>query len=303
MKYIFYLSILLASLFLLSNCGDSFSTVVDVEPPEFVPKMTISSFINDQDSVINFYVGRNRDILVEGEFEEYDLDSASITVEKLSSSEIISGIPEDPFSIRGFTYNYFLEVPDQFFSGGESYTFEISHPDYDVSTTTLQFPEAKDNLTNIVYNQNDGVDVEGDDNSSVRFDIVDDPATEDYYEIELFSEGGNGNFGSFWIETTDPSGIKGFPNDNLLFSDQSFNGETKSIKVKFDRWNYDPVVDPPLKLIWKTLTKDAYEYSLSGRRYNDTDGTPFLSPVQLHSNVNGALGNISMKTGVVYTIE
>ncbi len=305
MKNILFISMALLTLFFLNNCGDSFATIVEIDPPEFEPQMTISSFINDQDSLTGFFVGKNRDILEAGEFEDYDLDDVSITVTKEASSEVLTGAPVDPFVnfAFAFTYNYALEIPDQFFAGGENYTFEVSHPDYNSSVTTLQFPIVKDNLRDIVYNQNDGVDIDGDDNSSVRFEIVDDPLTEDYYELELFSEDLNGNFGSFWIETTDPSGIKGYPYDNLLFSDQSFNGETKSIKVKFDRWLYNPDVDEPLKVIWRTLTKDAYGYSLSGRRYNDTDGTPFLSPVQLHSNVNDALGNISLKTEVVYLVE
>lgn len=303
-KYIFFVSVVMLGI-LLDSCGDTFSTVVEIDPPDFESKMTITSFVEAQDTVVGFFVGRNRGILEEGDFRDYELDSVSVAVRKEGTGETISAVkPVDPFGVFSFASNYVLvDIPPQYFEGGNSYTFSVSHQDYPESVTTLVLPSAEDNLENIVYKQNDGVDLEGDDSSSVSFDIVDDANAENYYELELFSVNGFNNFGTFWIESTDPSGVKGFPDDNIFFSDESFNGEVKNIKVKFDQWNYDPANGDKLELYWRSISKDTYEYSKSSKRYSDTDGTPFLSPVQLHSNVNNALGNISMKSEVLYEIQ
>lgn len=290
--------------FFLSNCGDTFSTVVELDPPEFEPKMTVTSFINSQDTFVAVFVGKNRGILESGEFDDYRLDSISLEVKNETTGAVISGEPIEQFTIFSYAYNYMLETDSKdYFSPGQAYTFTLDHKDFPTSSTTLEFPPIRENLRNITYKRNDGIDIEGDDNSSVSFEIVDNAETVDYYECELFSVSNFNGFGTFWIETTDPSGVKGFPDDNIFFSDESFNGEVKKIKVKFDRSNYDPDEGGILELKWRAISKDAYEYSKSTKRYNDTDGTPFLSPVQVHSNINNGLGNISLKTETIYSVN
>jgi len=280
---------------LLKSCGDTFSTIVEIDPPEFESKLTVTSFISAQDTYAGFFVGKNRSILDAGDFEDYELDSATVVIKSEATGEELTAVPNSAFNNFSYAYNYLVEnIPLGFFKQGNEYTFSVDHPDYSESVTRLELPRAVDNLKDIVYKQNDGVDLEGDDSSSVSFDIVDEATKENYYELELYSEGGNNTFGTFWIETTDPSAIRGFPYDNIFFSDESFNGEVKNIKVKFDRWLYNPDEGDSLELRWKSISKDTYEYSKSSRRYSDTDGT---------SNVNNALGNISMKSEVIYPVR
>jgi len=302
MKSILFATILITAAFAMSNCGDTFSTVLEVDPPEFESKMTLSTFIDNQDSVFGFFVGRNRDIFVSGNFDDYKLDDASISITKASSGEVIIAEDVQPVGQFSFSYNYWI-TSSEFFVPGDEYTFVLEHTEFSKSETTLYFPALIDNLENISYKRNDGIDLEGDDNSSVTFEIVDDANTEDYYELEMLTIGGFNQFGTFWIDTSDPSATKGNPDDNLLFSDNSFNGERKKVKVNFDRWNYDPESNTTLVMKWKAISKDAYDYSKSARRFNDTDGTPFLSPVQIHSNVNDALGIISFKAVTEYIVE
>ncbi len=292
----------LSTLLFVASCGDSFSTVLDVEPPEFEPQMTFSTFIDNEEPFVGFFAGRNRDIFVGGDFDEFELDDVSITVTNHSTDEILIGQELDTTGFVGFTYNYFA-LDTGFFTPGAEYTFLLEHADFPESETRLQFPPVSDNLENLSYKQIDGINLEGNENSSITFEIVDDPNNADFYELELMTLDGFNTFGTFWIESTDPSALKGFPEDNLLFSDQSFNGERKRITVNFDRFNYDPEVNEALIVRWKTLSSSAYSYSLSARRFVNTLDTPFLSPVQIHSNVNDAIGIISFKGITEYVIN
>lgn len=298
-KYIF------AVLFftMLNSCGDTFSTVIEIDPPEFESKMTFTTYITAGDTIVEMFIGKNRSILEGGELEDYNLDNAKVTIVKPSEGLQLD-TDNNPQTTFNSAYNYGIKLPDaSFFSPGETYIFRVEHPDFTTSETELVFPEEDAVLENFTYKREDGLDEEFDESSSISFDIVDRAGKDGFYELSATTI--NGFFGenSFWISTLDPIGTKGSPNDNLFFADETFDGERKRITIKFDRYLYEPEQNSYVELTWSNVNEGHYTYSRAISRYSNADGVPFLSPVQVTSNVNNALGNISLKTETKYQVK
>jgi len=300
MKSIKYIAFAVVTCFALSNCGDTFSVVSEIDPPEFEDKMSVSSFISSEDTMVNVFVGRNKNIFNQGGVDDYGLDGTAISIVKEASGESLS---LEQILGPQRTYNYtFSKVDMGFFEPGLNYTFTVDHPDYDKSVTTLAMPAQRKNLENIKVSENDVTTIEGDDSSRVTFDIVDPADTNDYYELEIAIKGRgiNTNYTRF-LETIDPVGVRAYPQDNLLISDATFNGQTKNLAVTFDKGLYNPKNDT-LVIRWKSLNRGSYEYAKSLIRHLDTQNAPFLSPVQIHTNVNDAIGSINLSVESTYEI-
>lgn len=302
MKNLFYLFSLVVLASVLGSCGDALSTRIEIDPPEFEEQMSLTTFIDAYDVQVNMFLGKNRNILDTGGFNEFGLEDAKLTITKVSEGISLDSEVDGISTING-PFNYSLVFfNNEFFVPGDQYTFRLDHKDFESSITTLDFPTKGAVLGNIVYKREDGLDAEFDQASSISFDIVDDPAKNDFYEIEAFTAGGFNNL-SFWISSIDPVARKGRPDDNILISDESFNGERKRITIKFDRYLYDPALADHIELRFRTVNEGFYKNSISLAKYYETEGTPFTSPVQIHSNVNGALGNVSFKTTDVYLVK
>ncbi len=294
---------LLSLILLLDSCGDSFSTVLEIDPPEFEKQMSLFADISAGDQSVVFWAGQNRGILETGSWEDYDITGANLSI-----TNIDSGINYDStnviFGFNGENYLY-RNLDEDFFRDSDSYDFVLDHPDFEPLSTTLTFPR-QGKLENISYEYEDGIYLEGDEASSITFDIVDDPDEANFYELELFRQTGPMSSQSsreLEIFTTDPTGLKGFPDENLFFSDESFNGQRRQIIVKFDRFRFDPESDDELVLKWRSINEGYYKYRISLERFLDTDETPFVSPVQVFSNVNNGFGVVSLSSEVVYPIE
>ncbi len=303
MKYFIYLLVSILSGFFLGSCGEALSTRLEIDPPEFESQMSLTTFIDAYNVQVNMFIGRNRGILDIDDFDEYGLDDAKLTITK-ESEGISIDTEKDGFVPTSGPFNYSLIFfNNEFFEPGDQYTFLLEHSDFESSITTLEFPTQGAVLENIVYKREDGLDEEFDQASSITFDIVDDPAKNDYYELEAATVGGGGNDLSFWISSLDPVARKGRPIDNILISDNTFNGERKTITIRFDRFLYNPEINDNIELRFRTVNEGFYKNSISLAKYYETEGTPFTSPVQVHSNVNKALGNISFKTTDIYIVE
>lgn len=302
MKNLIYLAILAVISAFLVSCGDILSTRIEIDPPEFEDEMTLTTFVDAYSVNVNMFVGKNKSIFEEGNLQDYALEDAKITITKESEGISLDSDTDGIDSNNGI-FNYSLVFfNNDFFTPGDQYTFKLEHADFESSITTLDFPSMGAVLENIVYKREDGLDAEFDQASSITFDIVDNPDRNDFYELEASTDQG-WSATSFWISCLDPIAKKGRPNDNLLISDETFNGEKKRLKIRFDRYLYDPQDGGTIELKFRTVNEGYYKNSISLAKYYETEGTPFTSPVQIHSNVNGALGNISFRTTEIYTVQ
>ena len=283
MKYI--LTILMLS-YLLTACSDSFSTVVEVDPPEFEKQLVVGAFLDLNESRSEFFIGRNVSIFENSDTENFQINDASVTILR-EDGEIVNSKADDVFP--QFHANYSISNPLDFYVVDKDYTFTIEHPDFPVSSTTLRFPKLGQ-VENVVFVYEDGVDEDGDDSSSITFDIVDVSNVDNYYELSIGIENLN-----FRLSTIDPSATEGSSSKNLLFSDETFDGERKSIQVKFDRSSYPEEGGVQINFNWDSVNEGYYNFVKSLNRQQNTQDNPFASTVPVFSNLNNALGTIGLR--------
>ncbi len=294
MKYIQFFLVCLVCAF--CSC-DSLTTTLDTDDEEFfAQRMVIGSIIDVNTDVIWFFVGENRSFLEEGRFEDFNLSGASITIEKDSSGEIIDFVNGDEFpEERAENYRYILDEAEANFVEAGSYTFSVGHPDYPESETSLTIPE-KGQIENVEFDFEAGIDLNGDEISSLTFDILDQPGP-DFYELQVLIDGRQ-----VAIETFDPSGSKGNNFSNLLFRDDSFDGQRKRIEVNFNRFFWNPSESETIALNWISVNEGYFLLSKSVQRQSETIDNPFSSAVQINGNVNDALGVIGFRNSNVFEI-
>ena len=301
MRSIYYILFIILSISLFYSCGDSFTQTLDIDEPEFKSQMTFFTRSTLGDTLVEYLVGRNVGIIQSGPETNYFLQDAELSILRLPAGPRFNFKEHGVWNGSGY---YTLQgLQKDFFQEGQKYRYELSHPEFTNSITELTFPKLG-SITNIEYKFEGGLDEEGDEASSINFDILDLAAEENYYELELLKYNHENDLmpHSIWIFTIDPTAIKAIPDDHLFFSDESFDGEAKNIEIKFDRWNYDPDSGARLELRWRSINKGYYDYVKTLSRFSDTQDTPFISPVQVSSNVNDALGAIGLRAEIVYEI-
>ena len=283
-------------------CGDSFSTVVEIDQPEFKDRLVFFSIAMNNDTAIAYNIGQNRGLLAEGVDNDYLIDDVRVVVSNETTGTTFDS-DDGAITFNQGTY-FFEDVPSDFFLGGQQYKYQLSHTGFPDSETVLEFPK-KGELKDITYKYEDGVDEEWEEASSISFTIVDDPSAENYYELEARAYrqfDTQETQRSFWIFTTDPTATKATHEDNLYFSDETFNGEEKNLTIKFDRWLFNPDEDEHIQLIWRSINKGHFLYTKTLDRALKNGENPFVSPVQVYSNVTDGLGAISFRNEVSYFV-
>ena len=287
MKYLKTLLLLISTLLFLS-CNSLTTTLETDESDFFADQMTVSSVITEGNNSLSFHVGMNRGFLDSGDFDEFNLPDASIIIRNETSGEILD-FADGEFNHSSPEENYELPVIDENFFQTGDYTFTISHPDFPTSETTLPFPN-KGILENIEFEFEGGIDVDGESISDISFDVIDEPGV-NFYELQIVIDQARVN-----LETFDPSGSKGFNSRNILFRDDSFDGQTKRIEVNFRSFFWDPIESPEILIRWFNVNEGYFLQSKAVARQEASVDNPFSSAVQINSNVNDAIGVISLRS-------
>ncbi len=297
------LQYIIFSCLIIQGCGDSFSTIIEIDPPEFESQLSVTGFVNSGEPLINLEVGRNLSILTDSDAADFAVDGAFVSITKMSSGIEVNSVSNiDPSVTR--EGRFILVFPDtNFIEEGESYTFLVEHPDFENSETTLLCPEEGAVLSNLRYNREGGLLSDFEEASSISFDITDFGENSGYYQLSgrVMRQGVLSS--TFNMESTDPIAQKAFPRDDIFISDDTFDGETRTLTIRFRRFFFIPEVDDYIELTLASISEGTFNFSRSLERFDATNGVPFASPVQVTSNVNNAQGNIGLATQTRYIVE
>lgn len=102
----------------------------------------------------------------------------------------------------------------------------------------------------------------------------------------------------FWDLVPDYTG------DSFLFSDQTFQGETREFIMKItDRgfWFIDSI--KTVDLLVQAIDYNYYQYLLTFAQYWTTDEAPFTNRAKIFSNIEGGYGIFGSKNGVKVELE
>lgn len=282
------LYIILSIFFILTSCEDAFETTLEIEPPEAPQALVMNCYIGQNDTLINMGISKVAD-LVEVDFALSKIDDAEVFIRNINSGEEKAFMPWETNN----PYNYVQECDSDWFQPGEEYEIVATHPDYNTISATQLMPEVP-TFTIREYNEDGGIDQEGDDASEIILDIDDLPGAS-YYKLSLFEyyeQDGFVSLGSaIELSSTDPSTLEGYNYFSLLMEDATFDGESKSITLKFRRnyTNHDR-----LALVIRGVTEDYFRCSKTLELEDESEDNPFQTPVQVYTNVESGFGIFSM---------
>lgn len=294
------LIVLIAFLF-LQSCQDFFTTTIKVDPPEHTEQLAIHGFFTAQDSLLKVSVATTVGLLGDTRDDINQVNDA--TVEVFSGATKVATLLNNTNQSSTDFYNFYFDLGAPLSQFGSEFELRVSHPDFPTASVTQQLP-TEVIPEEITYIENAGVDEEG--YPASGFDIkINDPAGEDnYYEITLLVV--DTTFGNIYgypqyLSSIDPATSRGVNYDELIISDDNFDGSDYTLRVTFD--NY--VTNQLLIVQWNSITRDQYLYSKSIKAYRDASdfGGPFAEPVSIYSNIDNGLGVFGVKNTTLIEIE
>ena len=203
---------------------------------------------------------------------------------------------------------------------GQAYTLRATLPGLETAESTLTLPgpaaiESAAYLPRTVPNQN-AAEYKG------RLSVVlrDDPAAANYYLAFarlLDRQGQPGNFGSVDVDYDSQGNTASIGQFQLSspqqqysiypFADTDVNGQRITLASDIRYYAYCPpgssCPQPGyIEVHVSSITKEAYDFYLSRRRYYDSNGNPFAEPAPLDSNVQAGYGLFGGATDATYRI-
>lgn len=294
MKNIFQIAFLI-SLFTLNACSeDFFESTVEIEIPEHIPTLAVSGVLTEGYDSIRFLVTTSQSI--------NDLNAPK-PLEGANIQLFKDGNLLPAFTSNGDFFETILNSSD--LEAGSTYRLEVEHPDFEAVSSTQIMPE-KTKIDSFIFEKDGTLDEFGDIVDELSIEFTDDPNEENYYMFQFIEEGvriDSWNQDTFkfkdarYIETRDPNvvygfnGYSGFGSGRVpMLSDASFNG--KKIKVIFSSYSSDWSNQTTEKITayLTSISKERYFYLSSLGSYYDSDGNPFVEPVNVAGNIENGLG-------------
>ncbi len=284
-----FLFVFIISIGFLSSCEDFFESTIELDAPVPENFLFVSTTIDLEDERIYASITRTVSVAdISNPFGNSILTDADVRISKDNSGVELS-LEYDPLAQS--PVHYISNIPMGFYEEGESYTFSAEHSDYPRAYVTEVFPR-KVELNGISFEEEGGVNEEGNERSRVTINFQDPPGKQ-YYEVIVFESTGNvsnNTFRSTFSDSTDPSVRRGAVENSVIIEDGLFDGEQKSIDLRVYRHTEERAKER-LWVSFKTVTESYYNFSKTKfARDEFGDENPFQSPVQLFSNVNDGLG-------------
>lgn len=270
-------------LFIIASC----ETYFELEIPDNDPRLVINALL-EPSSPVFVHVSISNSILEEDEFELVKDATVTITEEggRIYSLEFVES-NELAQNYGYYSTEAFDPVP------GSTYTIETSKPGFETASSLTKIP-AKPRIKSFSYRH-----LPSDQNphlqnpySELEFTLVfDDPAGENYYEIDLYYEGSmevidqEGNqyetvYRQFaYIYSKDPAYDQNYRNEpGLIVNDLLFDQQEASI----DFQTYiPPGVELQLKVYLREITEESFRYGITSSLQKGNRGDPLSQPVQV----------------------
>tara|TARA_B100000214_G_scaffold162956_1_gene116866 strand:+ start:447 stop:1427 length:981 start_codon:yes stop_codon:yes gene_type:complete len=300
---------------LISSC-DNMETVIDLDVPSHEPVLVLNGLLEVDSNVkvmVSYSTGAFSDHL------PYCLSDANVLLFE------DNGQPMPLFVDTNNIMNLYVDgeinnnVPVYYYTNNyqpslsKSYRIEVSHPNFnnDISAET-QMP-------NDIYMNDQDLEIDSISNPgriSIDFSFDDDPSSENYYRIKIFSSCGKElddwyeekeydvGYQNMYILSNDPSFPPSgegaifsgytFQGDEVVFSDNLFNGQTKFISLDIEAkyefteyFNCDQII-----LEFSIFNHDCYRYynSLGDHSEKGELGIFGGEIIPVYSNVENGLG-------------
>jgi hypothetical protein len=278
-----------------------------VKLPPHVPKLVVHGYV-ETGTAFNIAIGRTfpSDVLMV-DTQTYVRDAIVVLYE--------DGVIKDTLRYYQPTRYYRSAV---IAAVGKTYRLVVSAPGFATveATSKAGLPVP---LTRLVFNRRARTSTEGQILDDVNFTFNDPPGEANYYIAELNNK--TPYFYSFCAYSYDPvidkfqanlnpfEGASCIRNDEIFFSDQQFNGQTREISVSGNSDILETVTDATTGAVYrpyikrKFVSKELYQYTKDAIAIDNTTGDPFSIPPSIKGNVNGGYGIFAVYATLTDTLR
>lgn len=317
-----YIALFAAVMF--SSCGDSFSTVVDVDLPEPDKKMAVHLDLRSgSEDTSYFNVVRSLSELNDDQDGNLDYNLLDISIENTTTGEALQILDRNLFNF----YDLMAVTNSNInYTPGDEYTITLDYPDLESAKAVAVVPQSPPAVTGIKVKRVKTGGFDEDEVLRLTFTIQDPSEVENYYRLRvkmidqiigLSSSGDTVSIESAIPATynygysEDPSV---FSTDNgILISDKSFNGTTKELIINLESYPtsfefFGGIEDTFVEsgtggMYFEQISEERYNFDRSLQNARNSDGGPFSTPVSVFTNVENGFGIFSISVANLYTIE
>lgn len=257
--------------------------VIEIDLPEHTPQLVVNCTFTP-DSVFIAEVSASKHLQDTAQYITF-LSGATVLVYE-------DGVFFDSliYGRNGFDYWYTsLRKPQS----GRLYTIKVSHPGFEAVEGSDIAPMALP-MNSVTFKDTvQGID-EYTNYAEVTF-AFNDPSTEDFYMAAVAVvdsyEVSPGQWRYMYYivgsESDDPTMEIDYMTRQFTFSDATFNGGSKTVRIRTNRTELDYGV--PYVLLGR-VSKNYFQYTKTVSAYNETAFNPFAEPVVIHSNMSPEMG-------------
>jgi len=261
-----------------------------IELPSSESKLVVSCMIEDGEDVLKVYVSKSLHPT-----DRLDIDP----IEEAEVFMYVEDVLLDTFEFTDLGYFwYYHMVPIN--GHGKNFRLEVSSPDYP-SVSSEQIMPFSPVIENIEYQVFGGTDEMNKPYDYARFDLVDRPGEEEFYEISFFYKDFYGSFYQIYTWTDDELPEEGYDNYYLV-EDASFSGERKRFEFKLSTEFYEL----PMDEVWikvAAVSKIKHDYSLLLGRHELAQYNPLSEPIIFPTNIENGEGLFSLEAITSMQIE
>lgn len=291
MKNSIYLIFILA---LVSSCQKTIEFDGEVKDP----KLVVNSIFNTEDT-LRVHISNSLS-LVDGASLRFIKNA---TVKLYNENDVLVSTPLH-------TQNgYYMDETFQF-EENKQYRVEVERDGFNTINATDNVPKTVE-VENVEVIELSDPNNEGEILITVDFE---DPSGDNYYMVEVRMEYYY-KWDSFeysgwetgWLTTVDPNvdgnnGTGTYGNNRIILDDDNFDG--KNYKLRFNTSKY--ILDGDyrrVELKFYSLSQSTYNYFTSVERYQNVQGNPFATPVQVFSNVENGFGIFGGSSIFTYSLK
>lgn len=284
----------------------SCDVVVDLDIEDHTPVLVLNSLLSP-DSIAAVSLSHSLGAFEQGSISE--VKDATVRLYENDSYLTDAIYVEDDFSLG------YYQFEGVYPTSGKNYKIEALHNEYESVFSSTTIPELVpiNSLTidSVIEYQDEFII---DYTASVTFSFEDHPQQENYYMLELIYEDEYYSYPRYFFSNEASFGSSmgvdseyAFAGDVAIFSDNLFNGETKSIE--FGYWSYihmyegEEVEQSLVKLKFSSISKDYYLYKKSRLASRDSDEFFGGEPIQVYTNIQNGLGVLVSKATDEYILE
>ena len=156
-------------------------------------------------------------------------------------------------------------------------------------------------VKSLKFVENGGITPDGDTRSKVDVSFT-DSLDKDFYKVLVLTRYGKDQpFRSTYTSVNEPGSVESARNSGVLFGDQSFDGQDKTMSFQFCRIT-EQQAKGNIQLRWRNVSESYFKYSKTANVHFESRDNPFATPSDIFSNIEGGLGYFFLHNQRTYNV-